>query len=151
MRWPVRGDGIREARARLAQMALEREKETAHMEGAYRLWRESFKDLVEDRDEKKHALRKMTERAEQAEAQLREAEARVRQWRGWAQYVYLGGGQVGDGAADRDLQALVCAKNDEQCEAARALLKELVEKLKAAVDWGTVDRVLAELDEALRR
>jgi hypothetical protein len=58
------------------------QEENAQNLKAYALWQESMRYVTEDRDDKKHALRKMTERAETAVAEVARL-TQEQEKRGW--------------------------------------------------------------------
>lgn len=75
--------------------------------------------------------------------QLGEQTARVNRWRGWAQFVYLGGGPAE--GTDNELQKRVCGNQDEHVAAARRWLEPRAEAAEARAEQSAATvRVLRE-------
>jgi hypothetical protein len=64
--------------------------------------------------------------------QARALQAQLRTWRGWAQFVYGGGGAVT--GTDDELRAMVCAKHDAELETVKGGRQRMREVLTASRD-----------------
>jgi hypothetical protein len=86
-----------------------------------------------------HSIRQAAVALREAADRLAAMESALKQWRGWAQFVYLGGGPVTDD--DDTLRNRVCETHDQETVPLRSALERLIQQWrKDADDWEKAPR-----------